>query len=161
MIVIRAVAGGKYIWPRSIALLRFPNLPVPPECGVLPQRVRFAHVSNQLANFRGHVWSARRRRDSRVQYKAKALRCQAITVSGHERCADYGANRATSREQDPQKPVGGLEAQTRQRVLLENGKLMTKREVLRLQGGTVSKAGGDQRQKSDEKKTHRDTTRIS
>ena len=59
MIVIRAVAGGKYIWPRSIVLLRFPTCPVPPECGVLPQRVRFAHVSNQVANFRGHVWSAR------------------------------------------------------------------------------------------------------
>jgi hypothetical protein len=47
------------------------------------------------------------------------------------------------------------------RVLLENGELVTKREVLRLQGGTVSKAGGDQRQKSDEKRAHRDTTRIS
>jgi hypothetical protein len=101
------------------------------------------------------------RRDSRVQYQAKALRCQAITLSGHERCEDYGANRATSREQNPQKPVGALEAQTRQRVLLENGKLVTKRDVLRLQGGTVSKAAGDQRQKSDEKKTYRDPTRIS
>src|ERR1700683_4489132 len=28
-----------------------------------------------------------------------------------ERCADYGANRPPSREQDPQEPVGGLEAQ--------------------------------------------------
>jgi hypothetical protein len=59
MIVIRAIAGGKYIWPRSIELLRFPTCPVPPECGVHAQRVRFAHVSNQVANFRGHVWSAR------------------------------------------------------------------------------------------------------
>jgi hypothetical protein len=59
MIVIWAIAGGKYIWPRSIALLRFPTCPVPPECGVLAQRIRFAHVSNQVANFRGHVWSAR------------------------------------------------------------------------------------------------------
>jgi hypothetical protein len=40
MIVIRAIAGGEYIWPRSIVLLRFPPCPVPPECGVLPQRLR-------------------------------------------------------------------------------------------------------------------------
>jgi hypothetical protein len=39
-----------------------------------------------------------------------------------------------SREQDPQKPVGALEAQTPRCILLENRELMTKREDLRLQG---------------------------
>src|ERR1700685_3832786 len=35
-----------------------------------------------------------RRRDFRVQYQAKALRCQAITLSGRTMC-DSGAYRAT------------------------------------------------------------------
>jgi hypothetical protein len=39
-----------------------------------------------------------------------------------------------SQEQNPQKPVGALEAQTGRRVLLENGELVTKREDLRSQG---------------------------
>src|SRR6202040_1109709 len=66
-----------------------------------------------------------------------------------------------SREQDPQEPVGALEAQARRRVLLENGELVTERENLRLQGGTGSKTGGNQSEKGDEKRAHRDTTRIS
>src|SRR5208282_1395728 len=66
-----------------------------------------------------------------------------------------------SREHDPQEPVGALEAQTRRRVLLENGELVTKREDLRLQGGSGSKTGGYQSEKGDEKRAHRGTTRIS
>jgi hypothetical protein len=34
---------------------------------------------------------------------------------------------------------------------LENRELVTKRKDIRLQGGTGSKAGGDQREKGDEK----------
>jgi hypothetical protein len=37
-----------------------------------------------------------------------------------------------SRQQNPQKPVGGLEAQTTWRVLLENRQLVTEGEDLRL-----------------------------
>jgi hypothetical protein len=44
---------------------------------------------------------------------------------------------------------------------LENGELVTERENLRLQGGTGSKTGGNQSEKGDEKRAHRDTTRIS
>jgi hypothetical protein len=46
-------------------------------------------------------------------------------------------------------------------VLLDNSELVTKREDLRLQGGTGSKIGGDQSEKGDEKRAHRGTTRIS
>jgi hypothetical protein len=54
------------------------------------------------------------------------------------------------------------EVLTRDRyVLLENRELVTKREDLRLQGGTGLKTGGDQREKGDEKRAHRDRTRIS
>jgi hypothetical protein len=38
---------------------------------------------------------------------------------------------------------------------------MTKREDLRLQGHTGSKTGGDQSEKGNKKRAHRDTTRIS
>src|ERR1700693_1776268 len=38
---------------------------------------------------------------------------------------------------------------------------MTKREDLRLQGDTGSKTGGDQSEKGNKKRAHRDTTRIS
>jgi hypothetical protein len=44
---------------------------------------------------------------------------------------------------------------------LENRELVTKREDLRLQGGTGSKTGGDKSEKGDEKRAHRDRTRIS
>jgi hypothetical protein len=66
-----------------------------------------------------------------------------------------------SREQDPQEPVGRLEAQAQRSALLENRELVTKREDLRLQGGTGSKTGGDKSEKGDEKRAHRDRTRIS
>jgi hypothetical protein len=38
---------------------------------------------------------------------------------------------------------------------------MTKREDLRLQGDRGSKTGGDQSEKGNKKRAHRDTTRIS
>jgi hypothetical protein len=38
---------------------------------------------------------------------------------------------------------------------------MTKREDLRLQGDTGLKTGGDQSEKGNKKRAHRDTTRIS
>jgi len=44
---------------------------------------------------------------------------------------------------------------------LENCELVTKREDLRLQGGSGSKTGGYQSEKGDEKRAHRGTTRIS
>ncbi|MGA8507883.1 MAG: hypothetical protein WB762_19930, partial [Candidatus Sulfotelmatobacter sp.] len=66
-----------------------------------------------------------------------------------------------SREHDPQEPVGALEAQAPRRILLENGELVTKREDLRLQGGTGSKTGGDDSEKGDENRAHRGSNRIS
>ena len=46
-------------------------------------------------------------------------------------------------------------------VLLENRELVTKREDLRLQGAAGSRTGGDKSEKGDEKRAHRDRTRIS
>ena len=48
-----------------------------------------------------------------------------------------------------------MEAQATRRVLLENRKLVAKREALRLQGGTGSKTGCYQSEKGDEKRAHR------
>jgi Tol biopolymer transport system component len=48
-----------------------------------------------------------------------------------------------------------VEAHATRRVLLENRKLVTKREDLRLQGRTRSKTGGYQSEKGDEKRAHR------
>src|SRR5260370_21613115 len=58
-------------------------------------------------------------------------------------------------QHNPQEPVGALEAQATRRVLLENRKLRTKREDLRLQGSTGSKTGGYQCEKGDENRAHR------
>src|SRR5260370_15440452 len=58
-------------------------------------------------------------------------------------------------QHNPQEPVGALEAQATRRVLLENRKLVTKREDLRLQGSTGSKTAGDQREKADDNTAHR------
>jgi uncharacterized protein (AIM24 family) len=45
-------------------------------------------------------------------------------------------------QHNPQEPVAEVAAQATRRVLLENGKLVTKRENLRLQGSTGSQTGG-------------------
>src|SRR5215469_12123558 len=58
-------------------------------------------------------------------------------------------------QHNPQEPVAAVEAQATRRVLLENCKLVTKREDLRMQGSTRSKSGGYQSEKSDEKRAHR------
>src|ERR1700685_3239878 len=102
-----------------------------------------------------------RRRDFRVQYQANARRCQAITVSGRTMCRLQRQPGHHRESKTPQEPVGALEAQAQRRVLLENRELVTKREDLRLQGGTGSKTGGDKSEKGDEKRAHRDRTRIS
>jgi hypothetical protein len=60
-----------------------------------------------------------------------------------------------SRQQNPQEPIGALEAQAMRRILLENRQLVTKGKDLRLQGGTSPKTGGYQGEKGDEKRTHR------
>jgi hypothetical protein len=48
-----------------------------------------------------------------------------------------------------------VEAQATWRVILENRHLVTKRENLRLQGGTGSKTRGYQGEKGDDKRAHR------
>ena len=60
-----------------------------------------------------------------------------------------------SRQHNPQESVAAVEAQATRGVLLENRKLVTKRENLRLQGRTGSKTGGYQSEKGDEKRAHR------
>jgi len=60
-----------------------------------------------------------------------------------------------SRQQNPQEPVGALEAQAMRSILLENRQLVTKGKDLRLQGGTGPKTGGYQGEKGDEKRAHR------
>src|ERR1700730_10412673 len=102
-----------------------------------------------------------RRRDFRVQYQAKALRCQAITVSGRTMCRlrrqpDHHSDSKTHKSRSERRSC-----KRRGAILLENRELMTKREDLRLQGDTGSKTGGDQSEKGNKKRAHRDTTRIS
>jgi len=58
-------------------------------------------------------------------------------------------------QHNPQEPVAAVDAQATRRVLLENCKLVTKREDLRLQGSSGSKTGGQQSEKGDEKRAHR------
>jgi hypothetical protein len=74
-----------------------------------------------------------RRRDLRVQYHANASAVPSDHRIGANDVQTTAPTRPPSREQDPQQPVGAPEAQTRWRVLLENGELVTKREDLRLQ----------------------------
>src|SRR5437016_981349 len=60
-----------------------------------------------------------------------------------------------SRQHNPQESVAAVEVQATRRILLENRKLVTKREALRLQGHTGSKTGGYQSEKGDQKRAHR------
>ncbi len=57
-------------------------------------------------------------------------------------------------QHNPQEPVAAVEAQATWRVLLENRKLVTKGEDLRLQRCTGPKTGGYQSEKGDEKRAH-------
>src|SRR3984957_2105229 len=102
-----------------------------------------------------------RRRDFRVQCQANARRCQAITVSGRTMCRlqrQPGHHRESKTHKSRSER---WRRKRRRRVLLENRELVTKREDLRLQGGRGSKTGGDNSEKGDEKRAHRDRTRIS
>jgi len=60
-----------------------------------------------------------------------------------------------SRQHNPQESVAAVEAQATRRILLENRKLVTKREDLGLKGRTSSRTGGYQSEKGDEKRAHR------
>ncbi len=60
-----------------------------------------------------------------------------------------------SRQHDPQESVAAVEVQATRRILLENRKLVTQCEDIRLQGRTGSKTGGHQIEKGDEKRAHR------
>ena len=66
-----------------------------------------------------------------------------------------------SRQHNPQESVAAVVAHATRRVLLENRKLVTKREDLRLQGRTGSKTGGYQSKKGDEKRAIVVATMIS
>ena len=72
-----------------------------------------------------------RRSDFRVQYQANPAVPSDHRIGAND-VQTMAPTGTPSREQDPQEPVGGLEAQTRRRVLSENGELVTKREDLRL-----------------------------
>jgi hypothetical protein len=54
-------------------------------------------------------------------------------------------------QHNPQEPVAPVETQATRRVLLENRKLVAKREYLRLQGSAGSKIGGYQSEKGDDR----------
>jgi hypothetical protein len=59
-----------------------------------------------------------------------------------------------SRSQKPQQLVRADEAQVTRRVLLENGQLVPKGENLCLKSATSPETGGDESEKSNEKRTH-------
>jgi hypothetical protein len=102
-----------------------------------------------------------RHRDFRVQYHAKALRCQAITVSGRTMCRLW---RQPGHHRESKTHKSRSERWRRKRrgaFFLENGELVAKRENLRLQCDTGSKTRGYQSEKGDDKRVHRDSTRIS
>jgi hypothetical protein len=68
------------------------------------------------------------RRDFSVQYQAKAPAVPSDHCIGANDVQTMAPTGPPSREQEP---VGKLEAQTRRRILLENGELVMKREDLR------------------------------
>jgi hypothetical protein len=82
------------------------------------------------------------RRDFQVQYEAKALRCQAMTVAGwtscrHRRQPDQDRDNRTHNTRSER-----LRRKRRGAFRLENSQLVTKDENFGLQGGTGSKTRG-------------------
>jgi len=94
-------------------------------------------------------------RDFLVLYQVKALRCQPDDGRGLHDQQAWAPTRTAAREQHPQPSVGALQAQTRWRILVEHGQLLTKGENLSLQGGAGSKAGGEKSEKSTQNRVHR------
>src|ERR1700674_3262962 len=101
-----------------------------------------------------------RRNDFRVQYQANALRCQAITVSGRTMCRLW-RQPGHHRESKTHKSRSERWRRKRSGAFFWKTASWCKREDLRLQGGPGSKTGGDKSEKGDEKRAHRDRTRIS
>ena len=96
----------------------------------------------------------RRRRDVLVQCQAKALRCQRDRV-GLNQVQTSPPTGPDSQQHNPQEAVAVVEAQAARHVVLENRKLVTKGEDLRLQGGAGPKTGGHKSEKGEGKRAHR------
>ena len=66
------------------------------------------------------------------------------------RFSDKDANRTRNLTREATTPGPSVEAQVTRCVGLENGQLVTKGENLGLPGGTGSKTGGEQSEKTDQ-----------
>jgi hypothetical protein len=95
-----------------------------------------------------------------VQYKAKAFRCQAMTVAGwticrHRRQPDQNRDNRTHNTRSKR-----LRRKRRGAFRLENSQLVTKDENFGLQGGTGSKTRGDRGTKPRRTEVMMETTII-
>jgi len=123
--------------------------------GCSPQGVGLAHTSNQIANVRRYFWPSGKAPQFPGPIPGESSSVPTEDRFGLNHLQASAPTRPESRQQNPQEPVGALEAQATRRVLLENCQLVTKGEDLRLQGDMGPKTGGYQSKKGDEKRAHR------
>jgi hypothetical protein len=119
-----------------------------------PQGVGLAHAPNQIANLRRHLRSSRAAPRFRGPIPGEGSPLPTDDRIGLNHLQARAPTRPQSRQQNPAIGRSALGADARC-VVVENGQLVAKGENPHLQGGTGPKTGGDQSEKSDNKKAHR------
>ena len=146
----RQIPSHRRLRHRNPQLAEFPM-----NAGCAPQRVGLAHAPYEIASVLRHLWSSRALPRFAGPIPGKGSPVPADHGRGLHDLQAGAPTRPAAREQDPQPSVGALQAQTRWRVLVEHGQLVTKGENLSLQGGTGPKTGGEKSEKSNQNRVHR------
>ena len=123
--------------------------------GAPKQGVGLAHAPNEITNVRCNFWPTGKaaRFPGPMPGESSAVPTEDRVGLNHLQTSPPTGPESV--QHNPQEPVAAVQAQATRRVLLEDSKLVTKREDLRLQGSTGLKTGGYQSEKGNEKRAHR------
>ncbi len=146
----RQISGHRGLRHRNPQLEQFSV-----NAGCTPQGVGLAHAPNEITNVRRHFWPTGKaaRFPGPMPGESSAVPTEGRVGLNHLQTSPPTGPESV--QHNPQEPVAAVEAQATRRVLLENCKLVTKREDLRIQGSTGLKTGGYQSEKCNEKRAHR------
>src|SRR5664279_6100364 len=120
--------------------------------GCAPQGVGLVHAPNQVAKVRCHFWPSGKAARLPRPMPSESSAVPTEDRGGLNHLQTSPPTGPESVQHNTQQPVAAVEAQATRRALLQNRKLVTQREDLRLQGSTSSKTRGDQSKKGDEKR---------
>ena len=133
----RQISGHRGLRHRNPQLEQFSV-----NAGCTPQGVGLAHAPNEIPNVLRNFWPSGKAPRFPGPMPGESLAMPTEDRGGLNHLQTSAPTGPESVQHNPQEPVEAVEAHATRRVLLENRKLVTKREALRLQGSTGPKTGG-------------------